>query len=89
MGKNPYVMTEVSESEDDDDDDPRVDWNTIRSFADDKQKAIPFFDWLKNIFTPFTHIVIGCDEMNPVPCFILAQLAPGWVGGVLTSLALT
>lgn len=88
MGKDPLVMTEVSESEDDDD-DSKVEWNTIRSFADDKQKAITFFDWLKKIFTLFFLTAIGCDQMNPVPCFILAQLAPGWVGGVLTSLALT
>lgn len=88
MGKDPLVMTEVSESEDDDD-DSKVEWNTIRSFADDKQRAITFFDWLKKIFTPFFLTAIGSDQMNPVPCFILAQLAPGWVGGVLTSLALT
>ena len=88
MSEGPLGMTQI-EDEEEDDDDETVAWNTIRSFVDDKQKAITFFDWLKNIFTPFFHIAIGCDKMNPVPCFILAKLAPGWVGGVLTSLALT
>lgn len=93
MSKDPLVDTEVpDDDEDDDDEDSGVSWNTLRTFQDDndgKKKAVAFFKWLKTIFNPFIRIAIGCESMNPVPCFILAQIAPGWVGGILTSLALT
>ena len=65
-------------------------WNTLGTSYDvDLEKAIGFFEWMKKIFSSFIRIGIGCDQMNPVPCFILAQIAPRWAGGVLTSLALT
>lgn len=88
MCEDPLTDSEVP-NEDGDDEDDEASWNTLRSFSDDKEKAMIFFDWLKIVFIPFVRIVIGCDKMNPVPCFILAQLSPGWVGGVLTSLVLT
>lgn len=88
MCEDPSTDSEVP-SDDEDCDDEYVSWNTLRSFSDDKQKAKTFFNWFKKTFTPFVRILIGCDKMNPVPFFILAQLSPGWVGGVLTSLTLT
>lgn len=88
MCEDPSTESEVP-SDDEDCDDELVSWNTLRSFSDDKQKAKTFFNWFKKTFTPFVRILIGCDKMNPVPFFILAQLSPGWVGGVLTSLTLT
>ena len=88
MCKYPFTDSEVP-NEDSDDEDDKASWNTLRSFSDDKEKAMIFFDWLKKVFIPFVRIVIGRGQMNPVPCFILAQLSPGWVGGVLTSLVLT
>ena len=92
MQNNPLVDEEVPELEDEDEDDEEahMSWNTLgTSYGVDVKKANAFFDWLKPIFTPMIRIAIGCDAMNPVPCFILAKLAPGWVGGVLTALALT
>lgn len=89
MSKDPLTDTEIPEEEDEDEDDESTSWNTITSFSDDKKKATAFFNWLKEIFNPFIRIAIGCESMNPVPCFMLAQLTPGWVGGVLTALALT
>ncbi|XP_078347421.1 uncharacterized protein LOC144632613 isoform X2 [Oculina patagonica] len=94
MHRDPMVDEEIEEEdEEDEDNDPEeanVSWNTLGTcYGVDVKKANTFFDWLKPIFTPMIRIGIGCDAMNPVPCFILAELAPGWVGGVLTSLALT
>ena len=74
---------------DEDERENRVSWNTISSYSDDVTKARNFFDWLGKLFPPMIQVGIGCDRMNPVPCFILAKLAPGWVGGVLTSLTCT
>ena len=95
MHNNPLVDEEIAEPEDEDDEEEdseeaHVCWNTLGTcYGVDVQKANTFFDWMKPIFTPMIRIGIGCDAMNPVPCFILAKLAPGWVGGVLSSLALT
>ena len=93
MSKDPLVANEVPDDDNDDDneDDDVSGWNTLRSYHDGEKmiEATAFFTWLKNKFTPFIRIAIGCESMNPVPCFILAHVAPGWVGGVLTSLALT
>lgn len=88
-------VPESDEEDDDDDEDSEegrghVKWNTLgTSYSVDLKKANTFFDWLKPIFSPMVRAAIGCDAMNPVPCFILAKLSPGLVGGVLTSLALT
>ncbi|XP_078347388.1 uncharacterized protein LOC144632585 [Oculina patagonica] len=68
----------------------RATWNTLGTSCDiDIIKACDFFAWLEKIFTPMTRICIGHEKMNPTPCFILAHLAPGWVGGILSSLTLT
>ena len=87
MCNDPFIDSELPDDDDDDDDDRS--WNTLRAFGEKKIEATAFFNWLQKIFTPFIRIAIGCEAMNPVPCFILAHVAPGWVGGVLTSLALT
>ena len=92
MSKDPLVDNELPEDEDDEDDDDHVtSWNTLRALHDCGRKieGTAFFDWLQKKFTPFVRIAIGCESMNPVPCFILAHVAPGWVGGVLTTLAKT
>lgn len=96
MHKNPL---ERAGDGDQDTDDERSDneeeggcvrWKSLSTSYDvDVQKAHAFFDWWKKIFSPYVQYGIGCEAMNPVPCFILAKLAPGWVGGVLSSLALT
>ena len=88
MHQDPMVNNEIVQPDEDEEDD-RVSWNTISSYSDDVTKARNFFDWLGKLFSPMIQVGIGCDRMNPVPCFILAKLAPGWVGGVLTSLACT
>ena len=92
MSEDPLVDEDDGDEDDDDEDSGVLKWNTLRTFRDDDdgiKKAVAFFKWLQTIFNPFIRIAIGCESMNPVPCFILAQIAPGWVGGILTSLALT
>lgn len=96
MQKNPLVRGEGEdkdsgdESSDDEEDGGCVRWKSLSTSYDvDVKKAHAFFDWMKEIFSPYIQIGVGCDAMNPVPCFILAKLAPGWVGGILSSLALT
>ena len=91
MHKDPMVEEEIAENSDDEDSESgHVSWNTLGTSYDvDVKKAKTFFNWMQKIFSPMIRIGIGCDSMNPVPCFILAKIAPGWVGGVLTSLALT
>ena len=44
---------------------------------------------LKGFVWSFIYIGIGCDLMDPVICFLLEHVAPGWVRGVLTSLVCT
>ena len=67
-----------------------VKWNSLGTSWDaDFKQACDFFGWLEKIFTPMTRICIGGERMDPMPCFILAHLAPGWVGGILSSLHLT
>ena len=62
-----------------------VSWNTLStSYSVDIKKALHFFEWLKKIFSPCTRMGIGLEKMNPIPCFILTRIAPGWVGGILT-----
>ena len=90
LSNNPMESTTLSDDEDNYDQEDEIGWNGLRSFTeDDKQKAVNFFKWLKKIFTPFIYIGIGCDLMNPVACFLLGHIAPGWVGGVLTSVVCT
>lgn len=97
MHKDPMVKNEITalkiDSEKESEDGIQrghVRWNTLQTAYDaDVKKACDFFGWLENIFTPMTRICIGCERMNPTPCFILAHLAPGWVGGILSSLVLT
>ena len=55
--------------------------------VDDGAKGSRYFDfiqWLRKLFRPTVFIYVGLDRMNPVPYFILTQLAPGWMGGFLT-----
>ncbi|XP_068672409.1 uncharacterized protein [Montipora foliosa] len=62
-----------------------VRWNKLHtSYHVDVRKASRFFRWLEEIFTPMVLIGIGCDQMNPIPTFMLAHIAPGWVGGILS-----
>ena len=90
LRKKTLEHTSLSDEEDDCDEDEGMSWNGLRSFiSDDKERAVNFFKWLKKIFTPFIYIGIGCDLMNPVVCFLLGHIAPGWVGGVLTSVVCT
>jgi len=97
MHNNPFFDDKEPESEEEDDqvEEPEegrghVIWNTLgTSYSVDLKKANTFFDWFKPIFSTMVRIAIGCGAMNPVPCFIIAKLSPGWVGGVLTTLALT
>ena len=99
MHKGPMVKNdiremevEISEKKSAEHGDRRghVRWNTLSTSYDvDVTKACCFFEWLEKIFSPMTRICIGCEHMNPTPCFILARVAPGWVGGILSSLVLT
>ena len=90
LRKKTLENTSLSDEEDDCDEDEGMSWNGLRSFIrDDKERAVNFFKWLKKIFTPFIYVGIGCDLMNPVVCFLLGHIAPGWVGGVLTSVVCT
>lgn len=98
MQSDPLVDDQAGDGENGDGDDSdeeeeserSVRWKSLSTSYDvDVEKAHSFFNWMKKIFSPLIQIAIGCESMNPVPCFILAQIAPGWVGGVLTSLALT
>ena len=97
MHNNPFFDDKEPESEEEDDqvEEPEegrghVIWNTLgTSYSVDLKKANTFFDWFKPIFSTMVRIAIGCGAMNPVPCLIIAKLSPGWVGGVLTTLALT
>ena len=83
---NPGMLEDTVVKEDDEEEDSNTSWNIITSYSDDVTKAHTFFSWLGKLFSPVIQIGIGGDEMKPVPYFILAKLAPGWVGGVLTSL---
>ena len=95
LSEKPMVDTSHKKHDDDNDDDDdvlmrKLSCNSLRSFIkDDKHRAVNFFKWLRKIFTPFIYIGIGCDLMNPVACFLLGHIAPGWVGGVLTSVVCT
>lgn len=98
MHKHPMVNNEIRtlklvdslEKSDDGIQRGHARWNTLGTSYDvDVKKACNFFGWLEKIFTPMTRICIGCEKMNPTPCFILAHLASGWVGGILSSLTLT
>ena len=44
-----------------------------------------FYEWLRPIMYPSFAIYVGGLKFNPVAIFMLAQLAPGWVGGALTA----
>ncbi|CAB4019936.1 Poly [ADP-ribose] polymerase 3 [Paramuricea clavata] len=44
-----------------------------------------FYEWLQPIMYPSVDIFVGDQKFNPVAIFMLAQLAPGWVGGALTA----
>ena len=83
------VSEEIEECDANGREDGHPHWNTITSYHDDVTKAHTFFNWLGKLFSPMIQIGIGSEAMNPVPCFILAKLAPGWVGGVVTSLLCT
>ena len=86
MHRNPLVKHDIREmrvkgSSGDD----YVEWNTLNTrCGTDVTKAIRFFEWLEKIFTPMVRIGIGLEQMNPIPTFMLAHIAPGWVGGILS-----
>lgn len=93
MHKHPMVKNEIRKMEVDSTKQSsdgveigHVRWNTIQtSYNVDVQKACRFFEWLEKIFTPKMSLFgIGCDQMNPIPVFILTHIAPGWVGGILS-----
>ena len=54
-----------------------------------KEEHTTFFNWLQKLLPQVIRIGVGADMMHPIPLFILAKIAPGWVGGVLTVLNYT
>ena len=57
-------------------------------FKDEKWKLTDsqkFYEWLQPIMHPCVTVFAGEDKLNPVIVFMLTHLAPGWVGGALTS----
>ena len=48
-----------------------------------------FYEWLQPIMYPCVTAYAGEDKLNPVVVFLLTHLAPGWVGGALTSVIFT
>ena len=47
------------------------------------------YEWLQPIMHPCVIVYAGEYELNPVVVFMLTHLAPGWVGGALTSVIYT
>ncbi|CAB3985676.1 Hypothetical predicted protein [Paramuricea clavata] len=44
-----------------------------------------FYEWLQPIMCPSFTAYVGDDVFSPMALYMLTQLAPGWVGGALTS----
>lgn len=86
MHRRPMVKHDIREMRvKDTSADGHVEWNTLNTaYGIDVTKAIRFFEWLEKIFTPMVRIGIGVGQMNPIPTFMLAHIAPGWVGGILS-----
>ena len=85
MHKNPMEETDIKGMKVEGDVKGHVRWNTLDTSYDvDIRKACSFFEWLQKIFSPCVRIGIGLESMNPIPCFILTHIAPGWVGGILS-----
>lgn len=85
MHKNPMEKTDIRGMKVEGDVRGHVSWNTLHTSYDvDIRKACSFFEWLQQIFSPCVRIGIGLESMNPIPCFILTHIAPGWVGGILS-----
>lgn len=86
MHRNPMVTHDIREMQvTGSSEDGHVEWNTLHTgYGIDVTKAIRFFEWLEKIFTPLVRIGIGVEQMNPIPTFMLAHIAPGWVGGILS-----
>lgn len=92
MHKNPMLKNEIKEmvvdsrgESADGKEIGHVKWNAIQtSYKADLKKARYFFEWLEKIFSPMIRVGIGCDQMNPIPCFLLTHISPGWVGGILS-----
>ena len=57
--------------------------------AKEECSCTTFFNWLQKLFPRVVRIGVGAESMNPIPLFILAKIAPGWVGGVLTVMIYT
>ena len=98
LSEKPMVDTSHKKHDDDDDDDNdddvlmrKLSWNSLRSFIkDDKEKSVNSLNGLeKYSHLSFTLVRTRRDLMNPVTCFLLGHVAPGWVGGVLKSLVCT
>jgi hypothetical protein len=44
-----------------------------------------FYEWLQPIMCPSFTAYVGDEVFSPMALCMLTQLAPGWVGGALTS----
>ena len=55
-----------------------------RSGAEHTTDEANFFAWLQKIMVPTCNYITGNEKLNPVVHFFMTNLAPGWVGGVLT-----
>lgn len=81
--------TEPLELETEEDDDQLCLGERITSFQTGNPAARSYLEWLQKLFVPSVMMCFGMEQMNPVPVFILTQLAPGWVGGFFTSVTCT
>ena len=91
------IYFHVRSSDDDDEDDDEHDFeikclNSIFGMSyptEDEQwmyeDSRKFYEWLQSIMCPSVFIYVGEEKFNPVGIFLLAQLAPGWVGGAMTA----
>lgn len=60
-------------------------WSRENDKTYDHEKELAFFTWLQNIMVPTRHCFIGYEVIRPIVVFFITTLAPGWIGGVLTS----
>lgn len=91
FGDNVLELDEEDDSDVEDFEEGRgyVRWNILGIlYSVDLKKVNIFFDWFKLIFFLMVRVVIGCDVMNLVFCFILVKFFLGLVGGVFIFLVL-
>ena len=93
---NKYVDPDFDEDTDDHDLKEKPCLNRIlgMDFPDEDEQwkfedSRTFYEWLQPIMCPSITIYAGEDKFNPVAVFMLTNLAPGWVGGVLTAVTYT